>query len=98
MAIGKIATLDAVNTATVMDAKPTNEGGTVAESLAATSLDAIKNTQLTAGFTGNLFQEVNTFIGEVAKVYAIAPRPAMVRIRDVLNAYLTQSPVGTPAS
>ncbi len=39
----------------------------------------------------NPFEELNLFVGEIARLYAIPPRAAMVRIQDMLQAMLTQS-------
>jgi hypothetical protein len=87
---GAIPTIDAVtNTATPIDHKPGNEGGTITQSNLGPADYAVKdNIQLTSGFNGNAFQEINMFVGEFARVYTLSPRAAALRIREMLNRYL----------
>jgi hypothetical protein len=87
MATGAVPTIDdTTNDESPLENSPTNEGGTVQQSLGDGEMVVGANIQLTSPEVGNMFQEVNMFIGEVARVYAIGPAEARVRLMLILQA------------
>jgi hypothetical protein len=69
---------------------PTDQGGTVLENFVSGELDSTIELQAPAP-QKNPFEELNLFIGELSRIYQLAPRATMVRIQDMLQAMLTQS-------
>ena len=69
---------------------PTDQGGTVIEDIAPGDLDSTIELQAPVP-QKNPFEELNLFIGELCRIYGLAPRAAMVRVQDMLQAMLTQS-------
>ena len=88
MATGAVPTIDdTTNDESPLENTPTNEGGTVHQSLGDGEMVVGANIQLTSPEVGNMFQEVNMMIGEVARVYAIGPAEARSGLGDQVDPY-----------
>ena len=72
-----------------MASVPVDAGGTVLESQSDSDLDSTTELQGPA-VQHNPWQEFQGFVAEIARIYQIAPRAAVVRIADMAQAFLQQ--------